>query len=301
MEITEVRVKLVNGKNDKLRAFCSITIDNDFVIRDLKVIDGVKGPFVAMPSRKLTEKCPKCHCKNHFRAKYCNECGNSLPKSSKRYDSESYDEYGQGGRSKLHTEIAHPINSSCRERIQNQVLDRYHEELEAYEEELEETGSYSESEEGFENFEDNFDNSEKSYAASSKSRLSEYEDEEEEEGEEFEEEEYEEEEYEEEEQEEFEEEEPQPAYDDPGLAWSVPPENVRGGRLKKGRGEEPPKEGYTRGGRNTEEDSPERNPRKIPGPQDAPSSSQKQNQKYYDDANLGDDSEPEDNFGAGLF
>ena len=43
VEITEVRVKLVNVKNDKLRAFCSITVDNDFVIRDLKVIEGAKA------------------------------------------------------------------------------------------------------------------------------------------------------------------------------------------------------------------------------------------------------------------
>ena len=72
MEITEVRVKLVTGKNDKLRAFCSITIDNDFVVRDLKVIDGVKGPFVAMPSRKIMERCSRCNGKNHYRAHYCN-------------------------------------------------------------------------------------------------------------------------------------------------------------------------------------------------------------------------------------
>ena len=60
MEITEVRIKLTSANNDKLRAFCSITLDNDFVIRDLKVIEGAKGPFVAMPSRKLTERCPRC-------------------------------------------------------------------------------------------------------------------------------------------------------------------------------------------------------------------------------------------------
>ena len=42
MEITEVRIKLMDANGDKLRAFCSITIDNDFVIRDLKVIEGLK-------------------------------------------------------------------------------------------------------------------------------------------------------------------------------------------------------------------------------------------------------------------
>ncbi len=50
MEITEVRVFPVN--EDKLKAYVTITIDNCFVIRDLKVINGNKGIFVAMPSKK---------------------------------------------------------------------------------------------------------------------------------------------------------------------------------------------------------------------------------------------------------
>ena len=59
MNITEVRVKLTEAKKNRLQAFCSITIDNDFVVRDLKIIEGYKGAFVAMPSRKLADKCPK--------------------------------------------------------------------------------------------------------------------------------------------------------------------------------------------------------------------------------------------------
>ena len=66
MEITEVRVKLVDGKQDKLRAFCSITIDDAFVIRDLKIIEGSKGLFVAMPSRRLTSRCNKGGSKNQI-------------------------------------------------------------------------------------------------------------------------------------------------------------------------------------------------------------------------------------------
>lgn len=53
MNITEVRVRKVNG-DGKLKAFASITIDNAFVVHDLKVIEGKKGYFVAMPSRKTT-------------------------------------------------------------------------------------------------------------------------------------------------------------------------------------------------------------------------------------------------------
>ena len=50
MEITEVKVHLRN--EEKLKAYATITIDNCFVIRDLKVIQGNTGMFVAMPSRK---------------------------------------------------------------------------------------------------------------------------------------------------------------------------------------------------------------------------------------------------------
>jgi len=124
VEITEVRVKLISEKamrNEKLRAFCSITIDNDFVIRDLKVIEGAKGAFVAMPSRKLTVRCGKCGGKNPVRANYCNECGRKLPAT--RLPRE-------GDRVKLHADIAHPINSGCREKLQGRVLEEFRRETE---------------------------------------------------------------------------------------------------------------------------------------------------------------------------
>jgi stage V sporulation protein G len=132
VEITEVRVKLVTGKNDKLRAFCSITIDNDFVVRDLKVIDGVKGPFVAMPSRKVMERCPACGGKNNYRARFCNECGRGLsPRSASAGRQRGPEEGAESEeRSKFHTEIAHPINSRCREVIQQRVLQKFQEEIE---------------------------------------------------------------------------------------------------------------------------------------------------------------------------
>ena len=60
MEISEVRVKLINNKDDRLKAFCSVTMDNEFVVRDIKVIEGTSGYFVAMPSRKMSDHCEKC-------------------------------------------------------------------------------------------------------------------------------------------------------------------------------------------------------------------------------------------------
>jgi stage V sporulation protein G len=122
VEITEVRIKLVEDNNERLQAFCSVTFDNAFVVRDLKIIEGTKGSFVAMPSRKLTDRCQQCGCKNHLRARYCNQCGHKLDENRAVRDAD--------GRAKLHADIAHPINSGCREVIQTAVLRAYNEERE---------------------------------------------------------------------------------------------------------------------------------------------------------------------------
>ena len=122
MEITEVRIKLMEEPGERLKAFCSITFDDCFVVRDLKIIDGSNGPFVAMPSRKLTSHCPKCGMKNHLRAAFCNQCGGRLEDSRAPKDAD--------GRAKLYADIAHPINSSCREMIQQVVIQEFFEEIE---------------------------------------------------------------------------------------------------------------------------------------------------------------------------
>ena len=122
MEITEIRIKLMDDPSDRLQAFCSITFDGCFVIRDLKIIQGTKGSFVAMPSRKLTDRCPRCGSKNHLRARFCNDCGARL-QEERAIKSDD-------GRAKLYADIAHPINSDCRDQIQRQVLVAYSAELE---------------------------------------------------------------------------------------------------------------------------------------------------------------------------
>ncbi|NLW51679.1 MAG: stage V sporulation protein G [Candidatus Brocadiaceae bacterium] len=114
MNITEVRVKLMRNRSDRLRAFCSITIDGDFVVHDLRVIEGRKGLFVAMPSRKLTDNCPGCGGKNELRAAFCGECG-------KRLGQDRADKATE----KSHVDVAHPINTPCRETLQETVLAAY--------------------------------------------------------------------------------------------------------------------------------------------------------------------------------
>jgi len=122
VEITEVRIKLMEEPGERLKAFCSITFDDCFVVRDLKIIEGSTGPFVAMPSRKLTSHCPGCGTKNHLRSNYCNQCGRKLDSNQAVRQPD--------GRAKLYADIAHPINSECREQIQEVVIREYQAEIE---------------------------------------------------------------------------------------------------------------------------------------------------------------------------
>ena len=54
MQVTDVRVRKIE-KEGKMKAIVSITLDNEFVIHDIKVIEGEKGLFIAMPSRKAAD------------------------------------------------------------------------------------------------------------------------------------------------------------------------------------------------------------------------------------------------------
>ncbi len=98
MEITDVRLRRVNTEG-RMRAIASITIDNEFVVHDIRVIDGNNGMFVAMPSKRTPD--------GEFR------------------------------------DIAHPISSTTREKIQSAVLAEYDAvgENEASSEELENLGA----------------------------------------------------------------------------------------------------------------------------------------------------------------
>ena len=82
MQITDVRIRKVE-KEGKMEAVVSITIDEEFVVHDIKIIEGEKGLFIAMPSRKAAD--------GEYR------------------------------------DIAHPINSDTRDRIQKLILEKYQE------------------------------------------------------------------------------------------------------------------------------------------------------------------------------
>lgn len=124
MRITEVRIRLLPQRDggDKLRGFCTITLDEDFVVRDLKIIEGPNGAFIAMPSRRLMDRCERCRQKNHLKASFCNECGAALRKHRLPRD--------ERGRPRLYVDIAHPINAASRGLVHRRVLEELQRERE---------------------------------------------------------------------------------------------------------------------------------------------------------------------------
>jgi len=123
MEITEVRVVLRDSPDKKLKAYATVTFDNVFVVRNIKVIEGTSGLFIAMPSRKIKQPCPKCNFKNELRSKYCNQCGSQLPLVARTGEQEA-----AGGAQLEHKDIAHPITQPFRESLQKRVLETYEQE-----------------------------------------------------------------------------------------------------------------------------------------------------------------------------
>lgn len=124
--ITEIRIKLVSGNHEKeerhLKAFCSILIDGCFCVQDLKVIDSTKGLFIAMPSRKIQDRCLICQYKNYNRAYWCNNCGNKLKENRAIAD--------ESGRLNLFADVVHPIDVKTRKYISDTIIDAYFLELE---------------------------------------------------------------------------------------------------------------------------------------------------------------------------
>ena len=113
MNITEVRIQLLDQPHSKLCAFASIVIDDCFCVRDLRIIN-IRGRLVVcMPSRKIAESCPQCHARNRWDAHWCNQCGVALQRR----------QFASGER--FYADVAHPINAACREVISSAVLKEY--------------------------------------------------------------------------------------------------------------------------------------------------------------------------------
>lgn len=120
MDITEVRVSLRENEGKRLKAYATVTFDNSFVVRNIKVVEGNNGLFVAMPAKKLKQFCPRCGRKVDMGSRYCNHCGVQLPSAPKDMDHKQA----------THQDLAHPINQEFRDYLQSKVLDSYYKEKE---------------------------------------------------------------------------------------------------------------------------------------------------------------------------
>lgn len=116
MDITDIQIELVASSSDRLRGFCRVIFDNEFMVRDIRILEGNQGLFVAMPSRKVMRPCPGCREKNHLAASFCNECGSKLPQAVREATPDQ----------RAFADIAHPINADCREKVQGAILQAYH-------------------------------------------------------------------------------------------------------------------------------------------------------------------------------
>lgn len=123
MKITEVRLFPSESRDGKLKAFATMTFDDWFVVRNVKIIQGSSGLFVAMPSRKVMDPCPKCGFKNARGSKFCNQCGKEQPRKEAPQEDEN------GEKQSGHMDIAHPVTPECRIYIQKQILETYEREM----------------------------------------------------------------------------------------------------------------------------------------------------------------------------
>ncbi len=124
MEITEIRVFLKEGQDKKLKAYTTVTFDSVFVVRNIKVIQGTNGLFIAMPSRKAKSPCLKCNFKNEVGSRFCNKCGASLPVVDKPISPTDMTTQSE------HRAIAHPVAQQFREYLQEKIFEAYKKELE---------------------------------------------------------------------------------------------------------------------------------------------------------------------------
>lgn len=120
MEITEVRVALREGSERRLKAYATLTFEDCFVVRNIKIIDGKSGLFVAMPSRKPKVGCGKCGFKGDLGNRFCTQCGDAMPAPADRMSGE-----GEGSDAQSHRDIAHPITAEFRQYLQQKVLEAY--------------------------------------------------------------------------------------------------------------------------------------------------------------------------------
>lgn len=118
LAVTSVRVTLAEpGAADRVLGYATLETE-DLSIHDIKIIRGNSGYIVAMPARKLEDRCRGCGGRNPYCAAFCMACGRPLDPERGPRDAT--------GRRKLYWDVLHPLNPRARRAIEEAVLEAYH-------------------------------------------------------------------------------------------------------------------------------------------------------------------------------
>ena len=121
MKITQIRLSMLPQSSLPVCAYCTVSFDNQLAVHDLRIIRNGSRLFVAMPNRKRTKPCPKCHSPNSVAARFCANCGGA---QSRRAEDSSH-------AARPHVDIAHPLTAEFRTEIEQAILAYYQQALQS--------------------------------------------------------------------------------------------------------------------------------------------------------------------------
>ena len=117
MQITDVRIDIVSSGLGPL-AFADIIVDDEFAVKDIKVLKGNDGMRLAMPAKPIDDRCA-CGGKNWVRARFCNWCGLKLA-------DERWTLNPRTGKPNFYANLIHPITKECRAHMEGAIIDTYY-------------------------------------------------------------------------------------------------------------------------------------------------------------------------------
>lgn len=120
MNVTEVRVELAEAGNQpevpRVLAYFVVTLDDEFVIRNFKLVRTRSGLVLCMPSRRVEDHCPACGKRGPVEGRYCPHCGERRAEGRAAV---------KEGRPQHHTDVVHPVTHACRARLEELLIGAY--------------------------------------------------------------------------------------------------------------------------------------------------------------------------------
>jgi stage V sporulation protein G len=114
VRITSVRITGYGKSDTPVVAFVDVELDGQFVIHECKVLKDGNHRFVAMPSARVTDKCPECRARNYLEANWCNRCGVELAKGRMFHS--------DGRQRELYHDLLHPLTAEFRSMLESAVF-----------------------------------------------------------------------------------------------------------------------------------------------------------------------------------